>query len=378
MKIGTKAIHVGQKPEEKTGAVIPPIYQSTTFAQTRPGEPISGYEYTRAGNPNFSYLEETLASLEEGTCATVFSAGLGALTAWLSEVGQGHIVANEDIYGGTHRLIMQVFEKFGLSCDFVKTDDFSSWEGAIRDDTKWFLIETPTNPLLKLVDVEALCKLAHSKGIKVIIDNTFATPCFQQPLKLGADVVIHSTTKYLGGHSDVVGGVLITSDKELKKRFDFYRKAMGLNPSPFDCWLTSRGVKTLSLRMSQHERSALAIAELCLKSGKLEEVLYPGLKSHPQYDLAQNQMAGFGGMISLRFKDVQSAESFIEKLQLFCLAESLGGVESLICQPSSMTHASIPLEAREKAGISDSLVRLSVGIEDTEDLIADVASAIGG
>jgi cystathionine beta-lyase/cystathionine gamma-synthase len=376
MKIGTKAVHKGQKPEEITGAVIPPIYQSTTFAQTRPGEPVSEFEYTRAGNPNFSSLEETLASLEEGKYATVFSAGLAALTAWMSEVGSGHVVANEDIYGGTYRLFVNVFNNFGLSCDFVETENILNWERAIKPETKWLLIETPTNPLLKIVDIPALCEIAHSKNVKVIVDNTFATPCLQRPLIMGADVVIHSTTKYLGGHSDVVGGVLITNDLELKKRFDFFRKAMGLNPSPFDCWLTGRGLKTLSIRMAQHEKNAFAVAKHLQESKGVVEVLYPGLTSHLQQALASKQMSGFGGMVSVRFADGKSADKFIKELKLFCLAESLGGVESLVCKPSSMTHASMPAAEREKIGIDDSLVRLSVGIEDTEDLLADIGSAI--
>ncbi len=360
MKIGTKIVHEGQEPEKTTGAVIPPIYQTTTFAQKDPGVPIAEFEYTRAGNPNFSRLEQTLAAAENGRFATVFSSGLGAMTAWLATVGQGAIVANEDLYGGTYRLLINVFERYGIKCTFVASDDVASWKGAITSETKWVLVETPTNPLLKVVDLKAVCKLAHAKKAKVIVDNTFASPVLQNPLDLGADVVLHSSTKYLGGHSDVVGGVLITNDEGLKKDFDFYRKAMGLNPSPFDCWLVSRGIKTLALRMAQHQKNAKAVAAFLKKSVSVKNVYYPG----------------FGGMVSVRFKDDKAAKKFIKGLKLFCLAESLGGVESLVCQPSSMTHASIPKAEREKIGIDDALVRLSVGIEDEVDLLADIAAAL--
>lgn len=376
MKIGTKVVHKGQKPEELTGAVIPPIYQTTTFAQSSPGNPVNEFDYTRAGNPNFSRLEDALASLENCKYGTVFGSGLGAITAWLASFGQGHVVANQDIYGGTYRLLNNIFFQYGVTCSFVDTALTENWEKAITKETKWLLIETPTNPQLKLVDIEAVCRIAHSKGLKVIVDNTFATPCFQQPISLGADVVVHSTTKYLGGHSDVVGGVLVTNDNELKEKFDFSRKAMGLNPSPFDCWLTNRGLKTLVVRMNQHEKNAAAIAESVRDVAATHEVIYPGLDSHPQHDLAARQMMGFGGMVSLRFKDGMAAVRFIENLELFCLAESLGGVESLVCQPSTMTHASIPKALREKIGLGDSLVRISVGIEDTQDLVADVLQAI--
>ncbi|MFA5812428.1 MAG: PLP-dependent aspartate aminotransferase family protein [bacterium] len=376
MKIGTKGIHVGQPPEAITGAVIPPLFQSATFAQKNPGEPFAEFEYTRAGNPTFTRLEETLASLENGRYATVFSSGVGALTAWLASIGKCHIVANEDLYGGTYRLLNSVFINYGVQSSFARSADIKSWIDAIRPDTKWFLIETPTNPLLNIVDLVRACKIAHSRNIKVLVDNTFASPCFQQPLGFGADAVLHSTTKYICGHSDVIGGALITDDAAQKEQFDFYRKAMGLNPSPFDCWLVSRGVKTLAIRMAQHEKNASAISKLLKKARNIEKVLYPGLKSHPQFDLASRQMQGAGGIISIRFDNPRAAKRFMKKLKLFCLAESLGGVESLVCQPSSMTHASMPAAYRARLGIDDSLVRLSVGIEDTDDLLSDVASAL--
>ncbi|PIR17225.1 MAG: cystathionine gamma-synthase [Deltaproteobacteria bacterium CG11_big_fil_rev_8_21_14_0_20_49_13] len=376
MKIGTKTVHKGQRPDKDTGAVIPSICQTTTFMQKSPGRPIGEFEYTRAGNPNFSRLEETLASIENGRYATVLSSGLGALTAWLFSAGRCHIVANEDLYGGTYRLLINVFAKYGVKSSFARSDDPGMWKKAVRPETKWLLIETPTNPLLKIVDLKQACSFARSKNIKVIVDNTFASPVFQNPLDLGADVVIHSSTKYLGGHSDVIGGALITNDKELKKRFDFYRKAAGLNPSPFDCWLISRGIKTLALRMAAHEKNAAAIAKYLRNRREIKEVYYPGLASHPQQRLAHRQMKGFGGMVTVEFGNEKSAKRFIKRLKLFCLAESLGGVESLVCQPSSMTHASIPSEERKKIGIKDNMVRLSVGIEDTDDLLEDIEAAL--
>jgi cystathionine beta-lyase/cystathionine gamma-synthase len=376
MKDGTLAVHAGQVPDPATGAVVPPIVQSSTFAQSAPGEPLAGYEYTRAGNPNFAHLEETLAALEVARCATVFSSGLGALTAWLLQAGPSHVVACQDVYGGTYRLLTQVFANFGVTTSFVASEDPAAWDAAIRPDTRWLPVETPTNPLLKLLDIEALSALAHGRGVRVLVDNTFATPCLQKPLLLGADAVIHSTTKYLGGHSDVIGGVLVTNDDIFKERADFFRKAAGLNPSPFDCWLTSRGIKTLAVRMERHEANARAVAELLAASGRVEKVFYPGLHAHPQRDLAGRQMAGFGGIVSVRFPDATKARAFLAQLNLFRLAESLGGVESLVCQPSTMTHASMPRAMWEAGGITDALVRLSVGIEDPADLMNDVAQAL--
>ncbi|MDO8643448.1 MAG: PLP-dependent aspartate aminotransferase family protein [bacterium] len=358
--IGTKAIHSGQRPEEKTGAVIPPIYQTSTFAQKSPGKTIAGYDYTRAGNPNYSRLEETLASLEGGKCATVFSSGLGATTAWLTTIGPGRVVANEDLYGGTYRLLTAVFQKYGVKTHFVQTDSLKSWEAGIDLKPDWLFVETPTNPLLKQANLRKICRLAHSKKVRVIVDNTFATPYFQKPLELGADVVLHSTTKYLGGHSDLIGGVLITNDKKLKSSFDFARKAVGLNPSPFDCWLASRGVKTLAVRMEQHQKNARAVVSVLKQSAKVRPVFY----------------AGFGGMVSAQLKNGADARKFIKGLQLFTLAESLGGVESLICLPAAMTHASIPPKERARIGLGDGLVRLSVGIETTRDLVDDVSQSL--
>lgn len=376
MRLGTKIIHEGQSPDETTGAVIPPIYQTTTFAQKDPGIPSTEFEYTRAGNPNFSRLEQTLATAENGKYATVFSSGLGAMTAWLANVNNGSVVANRDLYGGTYRLLINVFARYGIKSTFVKSDDINAWNEAVTKDTKWLLVESPTNPLLKLIDIKAVCKLAHSKNVKVIVDNTFASPVFQNPLDLDADVVLHSSTKYLGGHSDVVGGAIITNNVNLKKEFDFYRKAMGLNPSPFDCWLISRGIKTLAVRMVQHEKNAQTIAKHLSKNKLVKDVYYPGLKSHPQHELAKHQMKGFGGMVSAKFCNEKTAVKFIKKLKLFCLAESLGGVESLVCQPSTMTHASIPIAEQKKMGIDGSLVRLSVGIEDMKDLLEDIENAL--
>lgn len=360
MKLATKAIHVGQRPDKETGAVIPPIYQTSTYQQKAPGDLIGPYDYTRAGNPNFTNLEETLASLEDAKFATVFASGLSAITAWILEAGPCHVVVNEDVYGGTYRVLTQVFKKFGVEASFVKGADLKSWEAAITPKTRWFFAETPTNPLLSVVDLKNLSALARSKDIRLIVDSTFATPCLQQPLKMGADLIIHSTTKYIGGHSDLIGGVLITNNPKLKEQYDFFRKAVGLNPAPHDCWLTSRGVKTLAVRMEQHQKNAKAVAKALQGHAAAETVFYPG----------------FGGMVSVRFKKKAQALAFIKGLKLFTLAESLGGVESLVCLPSIMTHASIPEKEREARGVTDSLVRLSVGIEETEDLVDDIRTAL--
>src|SRR3989338_4211365 len=362
MKFNTRAIHKGQKPEKTTGAVIPPIYLTSTFAQEFPAK-TKGFDYTRADNPNYRNLEEALAALEEGKFATVFSSGLAAELAILSLLQSGdHVVAGNDLYGGTYRLFKKWGEKFGLSFTFVDTTHPKNVLGALEKNTKLVWIETPTNPLLKVSDIKAISRLVQGKEILLVVDNTFATPYFQQPLKLGADLVVHSTTKYFGGHSDVIGGCAITNQKKMKEELNFYRKALGGNPSPFDCWLTQRGVKTLGLRMERHQENAKAVTQFLKKQPKVKKVYYPG----------------FGGMVSAEFNfSLEKTKKMIGSFQIFTLAESLGGVESLVNHPASMTHASIPAKERKKSGLSDGLVRFSVGVEDVEDLIDDLKKTLG-
>jgi cystathionine beta-lyase/cystathionine gamma-synthase len=379
MKFLTKAIHVGSAPDPSTGAIMPPIFMSSTFALKNPGETIAGYDYTRAGNPNFTALEEILASLEGGQHATVFSSGLGALSGLIAATLKSgdHVVAVEGTYGGTYRLFRKVFEQFGVGFEAISPKNSQELENILSKKPRWFLVETPTNPLLEIFDIEAFSSAAKKHGVMIVVDNTFATPYFQNPLKLGADVVWHSTTKYVGGHSDIIGGVMITNDADLKHKLDFSRKSMGVNPSPFDVWLAIRGVKTLGLRMEQHQRNAIAIAEFLAKHPLVNKVYYPGLKTHPRHDIARKQMTGFSGMVSVDFKlSFEEMKNFFSKLKLFALAESLGGVESLVCHPVTMTHAAIPVEERNRIGITEGLARFSVGIEDTTDLIEDLEKAL--
>lgn len=369
MKFSTKAIHAGCSPDPTTGAVMPPIYMTSTFAQEAPGEH-RAYEYTRAGNPNFTILEQQLAALENAAYATVFSSGLGAMTALASTLKQGDRVASlGSVYGGTYRLFHRVFSRFGVTWQTIEGDV----EKVLETKPKWLLFETPTNPLLEIYDIAALCKIAKRHGVLVIVDNTFATPYNQNPLHWGADVVWHSSTKYLGGHSDVIGGVAMTNSDTLKQELDFARKALGLNPSPFDCWLVTRGVKTLALRMQQHQANAQVIAEYLQNHPLVNKVYYPGLPHHAGHSLTKNQMRGFGGMLSVEFNlSLEKTMKLISSFQIFTLAESLGGVESLVCHPASMTHASIPTEERAQLHITDGLIRFSVGIEDVSDLLDDL------
>ncbi len=377
MKFETRAIHVGQQTEASTGSVIPPIYMTSTYAQEAPGLD-KGYDYTRAGNPNFTNLEEQLASLEGAKYATVFSSGLGALTGLISTLSSGDkVIAFQDLYGGTYRLFTQVFNRFGIQFESLHPQHPEKVEALLAQKPKWLLFETPTNPLLGIFDIEAYSKMAKRHGVLTIVDNTFATPYFQSPFEWGADVVWHSLTKYLSGHSDVVGGVMITNDDALKEQLNFARKAMGLNPSPFDNWLTSRGIKTLAVRMEQHQFNAQSIAEFLQNHSKVKRVYYPGLSSHPNYEVAKKQMRGFSGIVSVEFNlSLEATKKLISSFEFFTLAESLGGVESLVCHPASMTHASIPTEERQRMGVSDGLVRLSVGIEGIKDLIEDLKQAL--
>ncbi len=378
MKFSTKAIHIGQKPDKETGAVIPPIYMTSTYYQEAPAVH-KGYDYTRAGNPNFSNLEETLASLENGKYATVFSSGLGATNGIISTLKSGDLVlGTNDLYGGTYRIFNKIYNNFGILFKSIDTQDVNAVEDAVKKHKPVLLfLETPTNPLLKISDIEAIAEITHKHGVKLVVDNTFATPYFQNPLDLGADYVLHSTTKYIGGHSDVIGGVVITNDKEMKDKLDFVRMSVGLNPSPFDTWLTARGLKTLAVRMERHAENAMQIAKYLQNHPKVERVFYPGLSTHKNYEIAEKQMKGFSGIVSVEFKlNLNESKKLLSKFNVFTLAESLGGIESLVDHPASMTHASIPKEEREKSGLFDGLIRFSVGIENIEDLKKDIESAL--
>jgi cystathionine beta-lyase/cystathionine gamma-synthase len=373
----TRAIHAGQDPDPATGATIVPIYATSTYTQAAPGQH-KGYEYSRSGNPTRTALEACLASLEEGEQGLAFASGLAATTAVFAALLKpgDEVVASADLYGGTFRLLERVFKPWGLKAAY--TDDSSpvGFEKLITKATKLVWIETPTNPLLQILDIAALADLAHKHKAFLAVDNTFASPYLQQPIKLGADIVVHSTTKYLGGHSDVVGGAVI-GPKKLLEPVKFYQNAAGAVPGPFDAFLTLRGLKTLAIRMDCHCANARQLAEWLVKQPQVEKVFYPGLADHPGYTVAKKQMRDFGGMISLRLKGgTEAAKRFMSRTRLFSLAESLGGVESLVCHPATMTHASIPVEVRTARGVDDGLIRLSVGIEDIADLRADLQRAI--
>jgi cystathionine gamma-lyase len=374
----TRAIHVGQDPEPATGATIVPIYQTSTYTQEAPGRH-KGYEYSRTANPTRTALEECVASLEGAEHGLAFASGLAATVATMSLLSSGdHVVAGDDLYGGTYRLFDKVLPRTGgLEFTYADTTDPASVEKALRPETKLLWIETPTNPLLTLSDIQELAEMAHGRGAVVAVDNTFASPYFQKPLGLGADIVVHSTTKYMGGHSDVVGGAAVTSDPDFYEAMKFYQNAAGGVPGPFDSWIVLRGLKTLAVRMRQHEENALAVAQFLQDHPEVETVNYPGLPSHPQHELAKKQMSGFSGMVSFSLKGgAEAAYAAVQKTEVFHFAESLGGVESLITHPATMTHAAIPREQREARGVTDGLMRLSVGIEDKEDLITDLDRAI--
>jgi cystathionine gamma-lyase len=376
MKFATKAIHVGQEPDPATGATIVPIYQTSTYTQTRVGEH-KGFDYSRTINPTRLALERQLASLEGARYGSAFSSGMAATSAVLGLLSAGdHVVVSDDLYGGTYRLFARVLERYGLTFTYVDMTDLASVRDALQSNTKLLWIETPSNPLLKLVDIAAVAALRRPKQL-VAVDNTFATPYFQQPLALGAQIVVHSTTKYIGGHSDVVGGIAITDDESLHEQIRFQQNAAGGVPGPQDAWLTMRGAKTLALRMREHARNAQIVAEFLAERKDVASVHYPGLPSHPQHDLAKRQMSGYGGMLSFELAGTQQrALDFAARLKYFSLAESLGGVESLISNPGRMTHGSIPKDVRERRGVSDGLLRLSVGIEDVSDLLDDLRQAL--
>jgi cystathionine gamma-lyase len=376
----TRCIHAGQSPDPTTGAVMMPIYTTSTYVQQSPGVH-KGYEYARSQNPTRMAFERCIADLESGAQGYAFASGLAAISTILELVGQGaHVVASDDLYGGTRRLFERVRKQSaGIEATYVDLTDLKNLEGAIRPNTKLIWVETPTNPLLKLTDLRAVAEIARRRRILAVADNTFASPYIQRPIECGIDIVMHSTTKYLNGHSDMVGGAAVVGDnKELRERLAFLHNAVGAIQGPFDSFLALRGLKTLALRMERHSASAIAIAQWLEKHPKVNRVFYPGLASHPQHALAKSQMRAFGGMISVELKtDLAGARAFLERCELFALAESLGGVESLIEHPGIMTHGSVPADVRASLGISDSLIRLSVGIEDTDDLIADLDKAFG-
>ncbi len=378
MRFDTLAVHAGIRPDPSTGAIMTPIFATSTYVQSSPGRHL-GYDYSRTSNPTRQALEESVAALEGGKYGLATSAGVAAIDILVHLLSiSDHIVSVDDVYGGTSRLFRTLWARHGVNTTFVDLTCHSANEVATRN-TKMVWIETPTNPLLKIIDIERIGTWAAKQNPRpiVVVDNTFATPYFQRPLELGADVVLHSTTKYLNGHSDVVGGALVTNDKELRDKMHHIQNSMGGVPGPFDAWLVLRGIKTLALRMRQHEKNAQAIADFLVGHPKVDRVIFPGLSSHPQHSLAKKQMSGFGGMVTFFLKgNLENARKFLENLRVFSLAESLGGVESLVDHPAIMTHASLPPETRNALGITDTLVRLSVGIEDVEDLKADLSSAL--
>jgi cystathionine beta-lyase/cystathionine gamma-synthase len=376
-RFATRAVHAGQVGDPLSGAVMMPIYQTSTYIQEGLGRH-KGYEYARTRNPTREALERNIAALEGGRHGFAFGSGLAALDAVMKLLSAGdHVVSGENVYGGSHRQMTHIWARLGLQFTFVDGADTAAVAKAVTPNTKIVYAETPTNPMMRLCDLAATGEIAKQARALLVVDNTFATPYFQQPLQLGADIVLHSTTKYLNGHSDIIGGMLVTSRDDVAERLGFIQNSSGAVPGPFDCWLALRGTKTLALRMRQHDSNGRRIAEWLEKHPRVQRTYYPGLPSHPQHELACRQMKGFGGMISLELGDTGFARRFVERTKIFALAESLGGVESLIGHPASMTHASVPPEMRRRMGLTDSLVRLSVGIEDVEDLIADLDQALG-
>ena len=373
----TRAVHVGQGPDPATGAVVQPIHMATTFAQQGVGKH-QGFEYSRTSNPTRNALEENLAALEDAKHCLAFASGLGAETTLMLTLNPGdHIVYMEDVYGGTFRLFDKVLKRYGLTFSAVDASDVDAVESSMTPQTRMVWLESPTNPLLRVVDIDAVSEVAHTHGATVCVDNTFATPYLQQPLHLGADVVVHSSTKYIGGHSDVVGGALMTNDEQMEKQLRFHQNAVGAVPSPFDCWLLLRGVKTLALRVERQSQNATEVAKALQANKAVKRVYYPGLEEHPHHAVARRQMRMFGGMVSFEVADEAAAFRVLERLRIFALAESLGAVESLAEHPGRMTHASIPAAERRRSGVGDGLIRLSIGVEDVADLIADLEFALG-
>jgi cystathionine beta-lyase/cystathionine gamma-synthase len=379
MKFNTKTIHGGQHLDPTTGAVMPAVFQTSTFAQTSPGKPIGDYVYSRTANPTRTALEDALASIENGAKGLAFSSGLAATDCLLRSFKAGdEIIAMDDLYGGTYRIFTKIYKDSGIKFHFVNMNDLDEFQSLINENTKLVWVETPTNPLMKLADITAIAKITKAKNILLAVDNTFATPYLQNPLDLGADVVMHSATKYLSGHSDVVAGALIAKTAELGEQLHFQQFATGATLGPMDCFLVLRGIKTLHLRMQRHCENGGKVAEFLKNHPKVKTVYYPGLASHPYHEIAKKQMSGFGGMVSFDFVSgaKQDSITFLEKVRIFTLAESLGGVESLANHPALMTHASIPEDKRKEVGITDDLVRLSVGVEDIEDLLEDLKQAL--
>ncbi|GAB4332729.1 MAG: cystathionine gamma-synthase [Flammeovirgaceae bacterium] len=378
LHFATKAVHAGVQPDPSTGAIMTPIYQTSTYVQESPGKH-KGYEYARTQNPTRNALQASLAALENGKYAFSFASGLAATDAIIKTLQPGdEVIATNDLYGGTYRIFVRVFAKYGIKFHFVSMENPQNLEKYINKNTKMFWVETPTNPLMNIIDIKAVADVSKKHGVLLVVDNTFSSPYLQTPLELGADIVVHSATKYLGGHSDAVHGAIITNSQKLAEQFAFLQNACGAVPGPQDCFLILRGIKTLHLRMERHCENGMKVAQYLNTHPKVERVYYPGLESHPNHEVAKKQMRGFGGMLSFTLKDdkVETAIKVMERMKLFSLAESLGGVESLVGHPASMTHASIPKEEREKAGLKDSLIRLSIGIEDASDLIADLKQAI--
>jgi cystathionine gamma-lyase len=373
---GTLAVHAGQRPDPTTGAIMTPVYQTSTYVQPELGRHL-GYEYARTQNPTREALEGNVAALEGGSHGIAFASGLAATDTVCKLFSAGdHVVSGEGVYGGTHRLFSKVISRQGIEFTFVDSGDLDQIREAVRPNTRWIHLETPTNPMMRLTDLAAAAGIAREAGALFSVDNTFATPYNQRPLDLGADLVIHSTTKYLNGHSDMVGGMVVVGDDELHERLRFLQNAAGAVPGPWDCWLVLRGTKTLHLRMRQHNETGQRVAEWLEQQPQIERVYYPGLPSHPQHELARQQMKGFTGMVSIETGSMDRARILVESVRIFALAESLGGVESLIGHPAMMTHASVPVDRREAMGLSDGLVRLSCGVEEPDDLLADLEQAL--
>jgi cystathionine beta-lyase/cystathionine gamma-synthase len=374
---GTLAVHAGQSPDPTTGAIMPPIYQTSTYVQEGLGRPRGGYEYARVQNPTREALEGNVAALEGARHGIAFSSGLAATEAIMKRLSSGdHVICEANTYGGTPRLFNQVLARFGLEFSYVDTRDPQLVHDALRPSTKLIFVETPTNPMMRITDLRAVAGIAREAGAHLVVDNTFASPYNQRPLEFGATIVVHSSTKYLNGHSDVVGGVVATNDDEVADDLHFMQKATGAVPGPWDSWLVLRGTKTLHLRMAAHNENGLRIAQYLESHPRVERVYYPGLPSHPQHELARRQMRGFTGMVSMELGSLERARKVVEGTRIFALAESLGGVESLIGHPATQTHAAVPAERRQELGITDGLVRLSVGIEDIDDLMADIDEAL--
>ncbi|MEE9225314.1 MAG: PLP-dependent aspartate aminotransferase family protein [Bacteroidota bacterium] len=377
MGFSTLAIHAGQQPDPTTGAIMMPVYLTSTYVQPELGKD-KGYVYSRVANPTRTALEKNIAALEGGKHGLAFASGMAAITTIMHILKQGdHVVMSQNVYGGTYRVSHFVLTDFGLMFDYINTTDLNLVRGAIKPNTRMLFIESPTNPTMEITDLEGIVRIARDRGLLTVVDNTFATPYYQKPLQFGIDIVVHSATKYLNGHSDMLGGVIVVNSDELNDRLGFIQKSVGGVMSPFDAWLCLRGTKTLAVRMTKHNENALQVARFLSEHPKVKQVYYPGLPSHPQHLVAKKQMQGFAGMISFDLGDLGAATKFLKKVKLCALAESLGGVESLISHPATMTHASVPPEQRKRIGVTDGLVRLSVGIEDAEDIIEDLRQALG-